>query len=232
MITFVWINDYSLKSNQTFLTDVFYEKAFLSVILIIFFTNCYSQKDQNKNSFNLSIQAFGIPTQDIHEPGGCIVDLGYDIIPNHRQHVFSLEPRIGGGFMGNSLDNEFGTHIFKYTVTCIHFGIAPKVYLNLNMTDSDKSSFLYLENEFSLLNTYASINDYHVSTTRKENEYLHFFYSCKLGVSFPVIAKATDLWIGYTTLDFTRMLNKNIPQNRDHFAGEYLGACFGMSFHF
>ncbi len=209
------------------------KKICLFIILILFFTSSYSQEAENKNSFTLSLQAYGLPIEDMDLPGGFIADLGYDIIPKQKQKKFSIEYRIGGGgFVNSRKDGIPETQVFRYSMTCLHTSIAPKLYLNLNMADTDKSAFLYLENEFSVLNTFATIEDYHVNTSRKENEYLHFYYSCKLGASVPLHKKYFDFWAGYTTLDFTKMLNRNLPADRHRFAGQYLGVCWGMSFHF
>ncbi|WP_321519031.1 hypothetical protein [uncultured Bacteroides sp.] len=205
----------------------------LFIILILFFTSSYSQETNNKNSYTFNIQCYGIPMENMDLPLGVIFNLGYDIIPNKKQHVFSIEPRIGGGVFGNKVNDGIPeTQLYQYSIGCLYAGIAPKVYLDLNL-NSDNKVFLYLENEFSFLNTFAKIEDYHISTARNVNDFLHFYYSCKLGLSYPLFKKKeSTIWAGYTTLDFSNMLNKNIPRDRHHFGGEYLGFCFGMGFYF
>ncbi|WP_321437722.1 hypothetical protein [uncultured Bacteroides sp.] len=206
------------------------KKKYIIVIFVMLFTNSYSQEIENKNKLAANFQFYGLPIENSGWPTGFIVSLGYDIVPYRKELIFSIEPRIGGGAFANKETEGIEENtVYRYDMQCYTMGVAPKVYLSLN---SDNDAYLYLENDFSFLNSFTKIQDYNTTSTRKEYDYFHFYYSCKLGALIRYPKTNLSCWVGYTTLDFKNMLNRHLPRDRKRFSGEAVGSCLGIGFSF
>ncbi len=199
-------------------------------ILLITSLFCLEGVAQNttKNSLELGFQFYGLPIPDIELPMGTMFRIGYDIVPYKKNLVFSIQPYVGGGLFaqkalkGRETDYDFK---YKYNMGAWELGITPKLYYPL----AEDELYVYLANEFSFINMYARTWDNDKTLVRRSNNYMDFYYTCKIGVLVKSWKQNAAFWIGYTTLDLAETINKNRPREISAYRNEKPGICFGAS---
>lgn len=199
-------------------------------ILLITSLFCLEGVAQNttKNSLELGFQFYGLPIPDMELPMGAMFKIGYDIVPYKKNLVFSIQPYVGGGLFaqkalkGRETDYDFK---YKYNMGAWELGIAPKLYYPL----AEDELYVYLANEFSFINMYARTWDNDKTLVRRSNNYMDFYYTCKIGVLVKSWKQNAAFWIGYTTLDLAETINKNRPREISAYRNEKPGICFGAS---
>ena len=167
-------------------------------------------------TFGLDV-LFGLNGNTNRNLAGAIAHVGYDIFTPKIPYI-SIETKVGAGFFGGSLNDEFSTaSLSNYKITCFTYAIDPKLHLSLNFDDT---AFLFLENEFALSMLGASIQDREAAAKRSSQD-LQFHYALKLGISFNVGRRQRlAIWVGGSTLDFDGILNKDLPAGRKRYSGE------------
>lgn len=200
--------------------------SLLCVILLCFSTLVYSAQPV-KGDFIFGLDAmFGLNGNKNRKLAGVVAHVGYDMY-TPKIHYLSIEPKVGAGFFGGSLvDNFTEISLSDYKISCFTCAISPKLNLPLN---PDNTAFLFLENEFAFSALSASILDKDVKNRRNSGEW-QFHYALKLGLAINIgHSQRLALWVGGSTLDFDRVLNKNIPTGRKHYTGEEPSYSAGIS---
>ena len=202
-----------------------------SILLLTTFTVTLHAQIEDKNSFVAGIDIkLGDFTNDDHSLGGAIIHGGYDI--NFRNLTFlSIEPKLGVGYFHGSYTHTFETYSHsEYNIGSIITGVSPKLKISIN---DDDNVYLFVENEFSLFNAFASVKDRNNTKTRRENYYGYFYYTGKIGILFKYSDNSKlGFWIGGSTLSFDRMLNKGIGQNQARYNSEDASISVGLDYYF
>lgn len=199
-------------------------------ILFIAFLLCAEGSAQNatKNYWELGFQFCGLPVPDMELPMGGMFKIGYDIAPYKKNLIFSIQPYVGGGLFAQKVVKGGGTDYdfkYKYNMGVWDLGIAPKLYFPL----AEDELYVYLANEFSFINLYARTWDNDKASVRRSNNYMDFYYTCKIGVLVKSWKQNAAFWIGYTTIDLAKTVNKNRPREISAYRNEKPGICFGAS---
>lgn len=187
---------------------------------------CYAQ-DAAKNYWEFGFQFYGLPVPDIGSPMGGILKIDYDVVPYKKKLIVSVQPYIGGGLFAQtdfkgSTDYGFD---YKYNMGVWEIGIAPKLYYSLVKDEL----YMYLANEFSFINMYTRTWDNDKAPVRYSNNFMDFYYTCKIGLLIKAWKQNVSFWIGYTTLDLAKAVNKNRPLEISPYKNEKPGICFGAS---
>ena len=188
---------------------------------------CFAE-DVTKNYLEVGFQFYGLPISDMEFPMGGMFKIGYDIVPYKRNLVLSIQPYVGGGFLGQKDLKGGGTDYdfnYKYNMGVWEIGIAPKLYYPL----AEDELYVYLANEFSFINMYARTWDDDKAPVRPSNNFMDFYYTCKIGVLVKSWKQNVAFWIGYTTIDLAKTINKNRPREISAYRNEKPGICFGVS---
>lgn len=200
----------------------------LYALTVCCYTAIYALPGHNRNSFMMDIDGLFGQLDSSDKTAGILVHGGYDIF--FRGITFlSIEPKIGVGYFGRSRTEEpNSTPISSYNITCFTASVSPKLHLSLN---PDDTAFLFLENEFSLLNAHARIEDQGRSKTRVSSTY-QFYYTLKLGLSFKISSNnKLGIWVGGSTLRFDTLLNRHIPKEQKRYSGETTPFTVGVDFY-
>ncbi|VFB12675.1 Uncharacterised protein [Bacteroides heparinolyticus] len=171
---------------------------------------------------------FGDISSSRHHLAGVFIHGGYDIF-FPKLSFFSIEPKVGVGFFGSSKRDAFDVPVSDYSIIGTMIGIAPKLHLSVN---ADDDAFLFLEHEFSLMNMYANIKDKDRNTNKRRSKGISFYYSLKVGLRFRLSSKyQLSAWVGGNTLNFNKLLNKNIPAGTNRYSSEAPSYAAGVSFY-
>lgn len=199
-------------------------RYFCLIVFLLCSLPFYSQETVNRRHFNLRAEFLSIPIEEIGI-GGVLLSIGYDIVPFPKKKFFSIEPRIAGGGLGGfkreGVDNRT---VYKYVGGCYSLGMVPKFYLPLFEDEID----LFLENDFSFMSSFINIHDYYVEQGRTEKDLFRFYYTCRAGALFYLKKADVSCWLGFTTLDLTKPLNRNLPLGRQRFPEQRPWVCFGV----
>lgn len=203
------------------------KNIFILLLTSLFYLEGFAQS-ATKNSLELGFQFYGLPIPDMELPMGAMLKIGYDIVPYKKKLIFSIQPYVGGGLFaqknlkGGGTDYDFK---YKYNIGAWELGVAPKLYYPL----AEDELYIYLANEFSFINVYARTWDNDKTPVRRSNNYMSFYYSCKIGVLVKSWKQNVVFWVGYTTLDLAETVNKNRPCEIFAYRNEKPGICFGAS---
>lgn len=197
-------------------------------VLVLFFQTVINAGSTNKNSFTIGIDGFIGQFDSDNKTAGVLAHGGYDFFFN-RINFLSIEPKIGVGYFGRPQAEGLNPTLSSgYNIACFAACISPKLHLSLN---PDDTALIFIENEFSLLNAHARIEDQGQSNTRVSRGLL-FYYTLKLGLTF----KLSDnnklaIWVGGSTLNFDTLLNNHIPKGQKRYSGESSPFAIGVNFH-
>ena len=192
----------------------------------IFCISLVYPKTPLKNRFIIGVD--GLSSLDSNKQlTGILFHGGYNLF-SKKINFISIEPKIGVGYFEGKKENKFNsTPISNYKINCISGGLSPKLNLALN---PDENAFIFLENDFSVMNVQAKINDKGSLSTRTVNENFIFYYTIKVGLIFQLSKRSgLGLWVGGTTLKFDDLLNKGVPLSKEHYSSEAPSYCIGIS---
>lgn len=193
-------------------------------ILLLLSLSSYSQETVGRRHFNFRVEFMGVPVEDTG-PFGLLLSAGYDFSPFPKKSFFSIEPRIAGGALGGKKhEGILDEQVYKYIGGCYSLGVIPKFYIPLFEDEID----LFLENEFSFMSTFLTIYDYNVKTGRGEKNLFSFYYSCRAGALFHLKKADVSCWLGFTTLNITEILNRNLPVGRHRFSEQRPWISYGV----
>lgn len=199
-------------------------------ILFVTFLLCSDgfAQDATKNYWEFGFQFYGLPVPDMELPMGGMFKVGYDIVPYKKNLIVSIQPYIGGGLFAQKKlkggDNDYDFE-YKYNMGVWEIGISPKLYYPL----SEDECYVYLANEFSFINMYVRTWDNDKAPVRRSNNYMDFYYTCKIGLLVKSWKQNVAFWIGYTTIDLAKTVNKNKPREISSYRNEKPNICFGAS---
>lgn len=222
-MSFINKNTLSLHYNFNFMR----KKIFILLITSLLCLGCFAQS-ATKNHLELGFQFYGLPISEMNFPMGGMLKIGYDIVSNKKNLIFSIQPYIGGGLFAEKVLKERGTDYdfkYKYNIGTWEIGISPKLYYPLIEDDL----YIYLANEFSFINMYARTWDNDKAPVRHSDKFMNFYYTCKIGILVKSWKQNAAFWIGYTTIDLAKTINKNRPHEVSPYRNEKPGICFGAS---
>lgn len=198
------------------------------LIASLFCVEGVAQSSAAKNAWEFGFQYYGLPASDTDGfPLGAMIRVSYDIVPYKKSLIFSIQPYVGGGLFAQKVSQGVTEYEFKYkyNMGAWEVGVAPKLYYPLVEDDL----YVYLANEFSFVNMYARTWDNDKAPARRSNNYMDFYYTCKIGVLVKNWKQNAAFWIGYTTLDLAKTVNKNRPREISPYKNERPGICLGAS---
>lgn len=202
------------------------KKIILTLFILVLLHLQVAAQNITNNSIELGFQFYGLPISDIRAPMGGIVKLGYDIVSFKKQLIVSIQPYVGGGLFAykNMKDTDYNFK-YKYTIGVWEIGITPKLHYPI----IEDELYLYLANDISFINMYAKIWDNDKVQSRQSSSYMSFYNTCKVGLVVKKWKRNMGFWIGYTTIDFAHIINKNRTQGLSAYGNEKPGICFGAS---
>lgn len=182
-----------------------------------------------KGTFTVGVDALFGQFGSNDKLGGGIIHGGYEFF--FRQVSFlSLEPKIGLGYLGNRKTEVLSdAFISDYNVACLTASISPRLRWSLN---PDNNAFVFIDNEFALLNGYATVRDPNTTLSRKSSGTFQFYYALKLGIILKTSEKCKfAIWVGGSTLKLDPIVNNNIPLKQERYSNEGLPYMPGITFY-